>query len=645
MSDQLVLVVEDDPHFGRQLTDLFEFLGYRVELATTGTEGVAAFERLEVDFLLTDLMLPGMSGVEVVKRVRGLPGGEGLPVMMMSAIYKNPKLFEKELRQLDILEFVAKPFSLIDLGRKIDAVLDDTVELDADDARITATGSWRIEDIDDALGETGRGLESLGRFDRRSLFGLLLDLFKGHAAGRLVLSHLRSRREVYLLNGYPVWATSDHPDESVEAVLVRQGVLLVSALSELHMQASREGTTVPQVALGRGLCTAEQLLAAERTRVRRVVVGAFQWAAGDYEWEAGDAFVDRVAVHETNPLPCLAEAVELYMSVDALAADLQARNEHLFVAGTRRRRLGSYLTLRPSLAGLDQDIDSGCTVEDLFHKYAADREGLIRTLWLMFRLGVADSVEVTPPLPDQLRPRTASGEQSRPPASMFLPAAAELAGTDTVREPQPDAGPLLQDYLSLMSGDHYRFLRLEPDADLTGIVVAYRSLKARYEPSGFAGDLRRKVKELRGRLELAFDTLSDERRRAAYDAELARRALERAQPKPGAAERLRSARALLTAGDYAAAHDLLVHLASGHPNSAEVLCLLGRTEHRRQGGDVRAGRDLLTRALSIDPFHARSMRYLAELERDAGEGSAYLDAVKALRQLDPEDPWLILHGG
>lgn len=645
MSDQLVLVVEDDPHFGRQLTDLFEFLGYRVELATTGPAGVEAFERLEIDFLLTDLMLPGMSGVELVKCVRGLPGGERLPVMMMSAIYKNPKLFEKELRKLDILEFVAKPFSLIDLGRKIDAVLDDMVELDVEDARITETGSWRIEDIDDALGDSGRALESLGAFDRRSLFALLLDLFKGHAAGRLVLSHHRSKREIYLLNGYPVWATSEAPDEAVEAVLVQQRVLPVSALPELHMQAMRDGVTVPEVAIRRGLCSAEQLLAAERQRVRRVVVGAFEWANGEFEWEPGDDFVDRVPVHETNPVPCLAEAVDLFMPVDQLAVDLHARSDQLFVTGARRRRLGSYLELRPSLRGLDEAVDSGCTVGSLFSRFADDRDGLIRTLWLMFQLGVADSVEAPPPLPDQLRPRAASGEQSRPPAPMFVPEAGELIGTETVREAQADAGPILEDYLSLMSGDHYRFLRLARDADLTAIVVAYRGLKSRYDPSGFAGDVRGKAKELRSRLELAFDTLSDDARRAAYDAQIERRAREREQRRPGAAERLRSARALLTSGDYAAAHALLAELAQSHPNSAEVLCLLGRTEHKRLGGDVGAGRGLLKQALSIDPFHARSMRYLAELERDAGQGAAYLDAVKALRQLDPEDPWLVLHGG
>ncbi len=644
MADQLVLVVEDDPHFGRQLTDLFEFLGYRVELATTGTEAVSRFEELDVDFLLTDLMLPGMSGVEVVKCVRGLAGGERLPVMMMSAIYKNPRLFEKELRDLDILEFVAKPFSLIDLGRKIDAVLDDTVELDVEDARITATGSWRIEDIDDALGDGDKKMEPLGAFDRRSLFTLLLDLFRGHAAGRLLLSHQRSHREIFLLNGYPVWATSDDPDESVEALMVRLGTLPATAMPQLHVQALRDGITVPEAAVRSGQCSGEQLLAAERARVKRVVTGAFQWSSGEYEWIPGDEFVDRVALHEVNPVPCLAEAVTHYMAVDELAGDLQSRSDHLFVEGSRRRRLGSYLQLPTGLGGLDADIGSGCTVDSLFPKYSAHSQALIQTLWLMFRLGIADSTEAAPEAPRQLRPLGQSGEQSRPPPAAFLPAAGELAGTETVRAPQANAEPILQDYAHLMAGDHYRFLRLSADAELPAIVEAYQRGKRRYIPQDFAGDVRVKARELHERLELVFDTLSDPGRKAAYDAELKRRAAEHQQRRPGAAERLRSARALVAAEDFAQAMPVLQELADSHPNSAEVLCLLGRAEHRRVGGSAQVGRELLARALTLDPFHARCLRYLAELERAEGQGAAYLDAVRRLRQLDPEDPWLALHG-
>jgi CheY-like chemotaxis protein len=644
MTDQLVLVVEDDPHFGQQLTDLFEFLGYRVELAISGPDGVERFEAGGVDFLLTDLMLPGMSGVEVVKCVRGLPGGDRLPVMMMSAIYKNPRLFEKELRDLDIVEFVAKPFSLIELGRKIDAVLDDSVELEVEGARITETGSWRIEDIDDALGETGRTIEPLGAFDRRSLFDLVLDLFKGHGAGRLALTRQRSRRDVYFLNGYPVWAESDDPNESVEAVLVRQGVVPLRLMPELQVAALRDGTSVPEAATRAGHCTAEDLIKAEHERVRRVLVGAFKWANGEFEWVPGDDFVDRVAVHEVNPLPCLAEAVRQYMGVDELAPDLESRSEQLFVSGTRRRRLGSYLLLPDGLSGLESDMDSGCTVGRLFQTHASRTDVLIPTLWLMFRIGIADSVEAPLPFPEQLRPAQESGEQSRPPAPAFLPEASDLVGTETVRELQADAEPLLQDYLNLMPGDHYRFLGLEKDANLVVLVKAYRSRKERYQPDGFAGDVRRKVKELSARLELAFDTLSDDDRRAEYDAELARRAAERERRRPGAAERLRSARALLTGGDYDAAFALLEELAGSHPNSAEVLCLLGRCENQRVGGAIDRARELLGRALGIDPFHARALRYLAELERDGGQGEAYIDAVRRLRDLDPDDPWLVLHG-
>jgi hypothetical protein len=195
-----------------------------------------------------------------------------------------------------------------------------------------------------------------------------------------------------------------------------------------------------------------------------------------------------------------------------------------------------------------------------------------------------------------------------------------------------------------MSADHYGFLRVAREATPGELLDAAGTLRARYDPAGFAGEVFRKVKELRARLELACETLTDPERRAAYDAELHRREQERQQRKPGAAERLRNARAMLGADDYAGAWPLLQGLAASHPNSAEVLCLLGRAESRRPGGDVAAGRDLMARALAIDPFHARSLRYLAELERDAGVGDAYVEAVRRLRQLDPEDPWLLLHG-
>ncbi len=82
-----ILVVEDNEDTSALLRDLLEAEGYQVESAGTGE---AAFERLEftpdVDLVVLDLMLPGMSGYEVIERLRKRADLAGLPVLVLSAL-------------------------------------------------------------------------------------------------------------------------------------------------------------------------------------------------------------------------------------------------------------------------------------------------------------------------------------------------------------------------------------------------------------------------------------------------------------------------------------------------------------------------------------------------------------------------------
>ena len=130
MRKRCILVVEDDEHFGRQLVDLLQFLGHEVTWAKTGPEGLDGFVRKRADLVLVDLMIPGMNGVVLVRKLRSIRGGATVPVLMMSAVYRNPRMFERELRALNVLEFLAKPFSLIDLGRTIGVILDEDTALE-----------------------------------------------------------------------------------------------------------------------------------------------------------------------------------------------------------------------------------------------------------------------------------------------------------------------------------------------------------------------------------------------------------------------------------------------------------------------------------------------------------------------------------
>ena len=81
---QRLLVIEDDPAIARLLeVELFE-AGYRVELAATGADGLAAMERSEPDTVILDVRLPDLDGLSVCRAARR--SGHSMPILMLTAL-------------------------------------------------------------------------------------------------------------------------------------------------------------------------------------------------------------------------------------------------------------------------------------------------------------------------------------------------------------------------------------------------------------------------------------------------------------------------------------------------------------------------------------------------------------------------------
>jgi signal transduction histidine kinase/CheY-like chemotaxis protein len=80
-----VLVVDDDAEARTILERILKDEKADVVLASSGMEAMAAIAQTPPDLILLDLMMPGMSGFEVVARLRAQPGGAGIPVMIVSA--------------------------------------------------------------------------------------------------------------------------------------------------------------------------------------------------------------------------------------------------------------------------------------------------------------------------------------------------------------------------------------------------------------------------------------------------------------------------------------------------------------------------------------------------------------------------------
>ena len=118
MGKRTVLVVEDEPEIAGVVRQYLEKDGYRVSVVSDGQRAVDEFGRLRPDLVLLDLMLPGLDGFEVCRRIRQ---HASTPIIMLTARDEEAdKLIGLELGADD---YITKPFSPREVVARVRAVL------------------------------------------------------------------------------------------------------------------------------------------------------------------------------------------------------------------------------------------------------------------------------------------------------------------------------------------------------------------------------------------------------------------------------------------------------------------------------------------------------------------------------------------
>jgi CheY-like chemotaxis protein len=117
-----LLVAEDEPHIRRILTTLLEAAGFQL---TVVGDGPAALEKLKgsepLDLVVMDLLMPGMTGLEVLQEIRTMTHRKNLPVIILTA--KGQDVDREEAFALGADEFMTKPFSPKKLLVRVDQLL------------------------------------------------------------------------------------------------------------------------------------------------------------------------------------------------------------------------------------------------------------------------------------------------------------------------------------------------------------------------------------------------------------------------------------------------------------------------------------------------------------------------------------------
>ena len=114
----LILIIEDEPRIAKVARDYLEKYGYRALIAADGPTGLAAARRESPDLVLLDLLLPGMDGREVCRRLRA---ESAVPIIMLTALAEeSDQIVGLELGADD---YITKPFSPNVLVARVRAAL------------------------------------------------------------------------------------------------------------------------------------------------------------------------------------------------------------------------------------------------------------------------------------------------------------------------------------------------------------------------------------------------------------------------------------------------------------------------------------------------------------------------------------------
>ena len=110
-----VLIIEDEQNIARVLQLELEFEGYAVDIAYTGTDGLIKYREKQWDLILLDLMLPGLSGLDVLRRIRTTESET--PVILLTA---KSNLEDKVIGlDLGANDYVTKPFEIEELLARV----------------------------------------------------------------------------------------------------------------------------------------------------------------------------------------------------------------------------------------------------------------------------------------------------------------------------------------------------------------------------------------------------------------------------------------------------------------------------------------------------------------------------------------------
>jgi class 3 adenylate cyclase len=210
-----VLVVDDTPHNVKLLADLLGAKGFAVATAANGEEGLAKVASEHPDLILLDVMMPGLSGYDVCRRLREDPATALLPIVLVTSL--DPQGERVKGIEAGADDFLPKPINQSELFARVRSLLRVKALQDEVKRQADALKEWNAkleERVNEQVAQI-KGMEQLKRFFAPAVAEAIIS-----AGEKSILApHRREISYVFAdLRGFTAFTDSAEPEE-VESML------------------------------------------------------------------------------------------------------------------------------------------------------------------------------------------------------------------------------------------------------------------------------------------------------------------------------------------------------------------------------------------------------------------------------------------
>ena len=592
-----ILVVDDDPNIRRFLSESLRLHGYEVHSFEDAETALEDLDKHDFSLALLDILLPGTNGLQLCRKLRGIPKTSKLPIIMMTAFYKQADHIQEAREQYGATDYLLKPFPLKTLHEKIDALLG---------APTTAS-------------ETGR-LSIEGNLSETAFARILHNLYSLRATGLLHLENNNLKKVVYIRNGYPIFVRSNLVREFLGQMLVRTGLLSDEVLAE-SLEASKQSKQRHGSALiEMGLLEPHQLNDALRTQVLDKLLDIFSWPEGKYRFVQAREFKQGVTSIDLSPANLILQGLRDHAHRDQVLKILEPHLEHYL----QQAENPLYRFQDIQLSVNEQRILASCqgneTLSEVLKRHLLSRKEAEPLLAALLTTGI---------LVARMEPKEAKEDV----------ACDETELTRARRE------SFLKDYAWMMEQDYFTLLDVSESDSREQVRKSFYNMVKKYHPDRFfeqnaLPDLKDKVNALFQHISDAHETLSDANAKTRY---LNDRQGEK-NSSTTSLENILQAETAFQKGiisfrvkKYDQAQKAFAEALEICPNEAEYLMYQTWSAYKfnPKTTDIIKTRTNLLRAIELNPTLSLAHLFLGYLCKDKGNEKEALRHFEKAIQVDP----------